>query len=220
MRIKLFMFLATIAVSGIYAGMYIIQELPAEKSLRTAPPSAPVVKVQASPNQASPAPTRGRTGQQANFTPFPATAQFETGDTWISDGRRYRLYGLQTCLRGTNVTLSAGVVRDCGELNLIMAQALIRDTKPVCTTVKDLDENNALVVCQTTTGERGYDLATYMIAQGWGFAAVDGVGQLIVPGYRVAEESARAARTGLWAYSDMPHPISVLMQQQKAQQGQ
>lgn len=222
MRIRLFMLITTIAASGLYAGMYIMPELLTEQSSRAAPPPPPVVQVQASPNQTPPAQTQDGGGQQqqSNFTPFPATAQFETADTWISDGRRYRLYGLQTCLRGSNVTLSPGVVRDCGELNLIMAQALIRDTKPVCTTVKDLDQNNAVVVCQTTTGERGYDLATYMIAQGWGFAAVDGAGQLIVPGYRVAEESARSARVGLWAYSDMPHPVSVLMQQQKAQQGQ
>lgn len=215
------MLIITIAASGLYASMYIMPELLAEKFLSATPISPPVVQVQATPNQLPPAAqTQDGSGPQSNFTPFPATAQFETGDTWISDGRRYRLYGLQTCLRGTNVTLSAGVVRDCGDLNLIMAQALIRDTKPVCTTVKDLDENNAVVVCQTTAGERGYDLATYMIAQGWGFAAVDGAGQLIVPGYRVAEESARTARTGLWAYSDMPHPVSVLLQQQKAQQGQ
>ncbi len=218
MRIKLFMFLATIAASGLYASMYIMPGVIAEKPSEATPSMPPVILVQSTQNSPTPAPPQD--GQQSNFSPFPATAQFETGDTWIADGRRYRLYGLQTCLRGTNITLSAGVVRDCGELNLIMAQALIRDTKPVCTTVKDLDANNAVVVCQTTTGERGYDLATYMIAQGWGFAAVDGAGQLIVPGYRVAEESARSARAGLWAYSDLPHPVSVLMQQQKVQQGQ
>lgn len=221
MRIKLFMFLATIAASGLYASMHTIPEIFAEKSSEALTPSYPsLMQVQAAPNQTPPAQTQTEGGPHPNFTPFPAAAQFETGDTWISDGRRYRLYGLQTCLRGSNVTLSPGVVRDCGELNLIMAQALIRDTKPVCTTVKDIDQNNAVVVCQTTTGERGYDLATYMIAQGWGFAAVDGAGQLIIPGYRVAEESARSARVGLWAYSDMPHPVSVLVQQQKARPGQ
>lgn len=212
------MFLATIAASGLYASMYLMPGILAEKASEAAPPIPPVIHVQATQNPTTSSPPQD--GQQSNFSPFPATAQFETGDTWIADGRRYRLYGLQTCLRGTNITLSAGVIRDCGELNLIMAQALIRDTKPVCTTVKDLDANNAVVVCQTTTGQRGYDLATYMIAQGWGFAAVDGAGQLIVPGYRVAEESARSARAGLWAYSDMPHPVSVLMQQRQAKQGQ
>ncbi|MFC0808936.1 thermonuclease family protein [Ensifer sp. P24N7] len=207
------MLISTVTASGLYAGMYIMPGLFAEQ--RKAPPPAPIIQVQAQP---APAPQSQETSPQQEFTPFPETAQFETGDTWIANGRRYRLYGLQTCLRGTPVTLSPGVVRDCGELNVIMAQALIRDTKPVCTTVKDLDQNNAVVVCQTTTGQRGYDLATYMIAQGWGFAAVDGAGQLIVPGYRVAEETARNAHVGLWAYSDLPHPVSVLMQQQQKAQ--
>ncbi|WFS69588.1 thermonuclease family protein (plasmid) [Agrobacterium leguminum] len=206
------MLITTITASGLYAGMYIMPGLLAEQ-MKAPPSPPPVIQVQA---QQAPPPQTKQAAPQQEFTQFPTTAQFETGDTWVANGRRYRLYGLQTCLRGTQVTLSQGVVRDCGELNLIMTQALIRDTKPVCTTVKDLDQNNAVVVCQTTTGQRGYDLATYIIAQGWGFAAVDGAGQLIVPGYRVAEETARSARVGLWAYSDLPHPVSVLME--KAQQ--
>ncbi|RUV08832.1 thermonuclease family protein, partial [Mesorhizobium sp. M5C.F.Ca.IN.020.32.2.1] len=28
----------------------------------------------------------------------------ETGDTWVSDGLRYRLFGVQSCLRGTPYT--------------------------------------------------------------------------------------------------------------------
>jgi len=220
MRISTFMFLATITASGLYVGFYIMPGLFQERADATNLP-APVIRVQDAPATPPPSTPAEPNPKETEFTPFPERAQFETGDTWIADGRRYRLYGLQTCLRGTNITLSQGVVRDCGELNLIMAQALIRDTKPVCTTVAELDANNAVVVCQTTTGERGYDLATYMIAQGWGFAAIDAAGQLVVPGYRVAEESARSARVGLWAYSDLPHPVSVLMsQRQNAEQSQ
>lgn len=210
------MLISTITVSGLYAGIYVLPTL-----VGAVPPQAPhrspsVVPVQASESDL-PAASNRSSDDQSGFALFPAEAQFETGDTWIAGGRRYRLYGLQACLRGTRVTVSPGIVRDCGELNLIMAQALIRDTRPACTTLRDLDENNAVVVCQTTTGQRRYDLATYMIAQGWGFAAVDGEGQLIVPGYRAAEESARSARVGLWAFSDMPHPVSALTQQAGAQ---
>ena len=97
-----------------------------------------------------------------------------------------------------------------------MSQALIRDTKPICTTLQDIDQHNAIVACQTTTGQHRYDLATYVIAQGWGFAAVDAAGRLIVPGYRAAEESARSVRAGLWANSDMPHPVVTLMKQAEA----
>lgn len=207
------MLISTITVSGFFAAMNIMPMLAQGDMTRT--PSAPVVRVQAS-EQDLPA-TGTRDDDQSTFRPFPSEAQFETGDTWISNGRRYRLYGLQSCLRGTNITVSAGVVRDCGELDLIMVQALIRDTRPVCATIKDLDQNNAVVACQTTTGQHRYDLATYMIAQGWGFAAVDGAGRLIVPGYRTAEEAARSARAGLWAYPDMPHPVSLLTQQARTE---
>jgi endonuclease YncB( thermonuclease family) len=150
--------------------------------------------------------------RRATFAPFPENAQFETADTWVHDGKRYRLYGLQSCLRGTSITLDAGVERDCGEFNVIMVQAAIRDSRPVCSTIRKLDQFNELVVCRTTAGNRAYDLATFLIAQGWGFAAVDGKDAVIVPTYRVAEKAAREARAGLWAYSDMPHPVARLQQ--------
>ncbi|MBO9135306.1 thermonuclease family protein [Rhizobium sp. L80/93] len=208
------MLMSTLLASGFYAGITIMPMLGGSTLPGAARP-APITLVQAhgGGGLVEDSKIEGQTG----FVPFPAQAQFETGDTWVSGGRRYRLYGLQTCLRGTSVTISPGAVRDCGQLNLIMAQAMIRDTRPVCTTIRNIDQNNAVVACQTTTGERRYDLATYMIAHGWGFAAIDDTGQLIVPGYRVAEESARSARAGLWAYSDMPHPIPVLTKNARAQ---
>jgi len=211
MRVRSLMLMSTITVSGLSAAMSIMPML--SQGDLTWTPSAPVVQVQASEHDVTVKGTRD--DNPSKFLPFPLDAQFETGDTWISGGRRYRLYGLQSCLRGANITVAAGVVRDCGELDLIMVQALIRDTRPVCATIKDLDQNNAVVACQTTTGQHRYDLATYMIAQGWGFAAVDGAGRLIVPGYWTAEEAARSARVGLWAYPDMPHPVSLLTQQER-----
>lgn len=203
------MFISTIFASGLYASISILPPLTAGNTPLTQalPPLVPVQATQS--DFASP----GSAPSGAAFTPFPTSAQFETGDTWVSGGRRYRLYGVQACLRGTNVTVPNALARDCGEMNVIMAQAIIRDTKPVCENVRDLDQNNALVVCQTTSGEQRYDLATYLIAQGWGFAAVDDQGQLIVPGYRIAEDSARSAKAGLWASYDLPHPVSVLRSQ-------
>lgn len=203
------MLISTIAVSGLYAGITLVPMLAGPQFPRDVSPR--IVPVQASAAERAAAGDKGPASSE--FVPFPMQAQFETGDSWVSGGRRYRLYGLQACLRGTSITLSGEAVRDCGELNVIMAQALIRDTRPVCARIQEIDQNNTVVACQTTAGQHRYDLATYMIAQGWGFAAVDGAGQLIVPGYRVAEDSARAARAGLWAYSDLPHPVTVLMQQ-------
>lgn len=209
------MLISTLAASGLFAGISVLPMLAGPNLPEPPRVQAPVIPVQAPGSERAAANSHESDGTE--FAPFPEQAQFETADTWISGGRRYRLYGLQACLRGTPVTTSPGVVRDCGELNLIMVQALIRDMKPVCTTIKDIDQNNAVVGCQTTTGKRRYDLATYMIAEGWGFAAVDTTGHLVVPGYRVAEESARSARAGLWAYSDMPHPVAILAGRGSAQ---
>jgi endonuclease YncB( thermonuclease family) len=201
------MLMSTLAASGLFAGISIMPILTGSNLSEPPRLQVPIILVQATGSKTAAVDSHESDGTE--FAPFPEQAQFETGDTWIS--------GLQACLRGTPVTISSGVVRDCGELNLIMVQALIRDARPVCTTIKDIDQNNAVVGCQTTTGKRRYDLATYMIAEGWGFAAVDTTGHLIVPGYRVAEESARSARAGLWAYSDMPHPVAILAGQGSAQ---
>ncbi|MEH0295466.1 thermonuclease family protein [Agrobacterium sp. CCNWLW71] len=206
------MLISTITASGFYAGIVILPMLAGNEFPQMQLPWAPAFPVQAS-QAGSPVTKDAELAPSSAFVPFPTHARFETGDSWVSGGRRYRLFGLQACLRGTGVTVSQGTSRDCGELNVIMMQALVKDAKPVCTNIQMIDQNNVIVACQTTAGEHRYDFATYLIAQGWGFAAVDSTGQLIVPGYRVAEESARTARAGLWAYPDMPHPVTVLMQQ-------
>ncbi len=214
MRMGNLMFISTIFASGLYASIYLLPSITSDGAHAGQPVSRPITMIQTT--QADIALTSGERATSL-LAPFPTAAQFETGDTWVSGGRRYRLYGIQSCLRGTRVTVANGMARDCGELNIIMTQAIIRDTRPVCETVNDIDQHNAVVVCQTTAGEHRYDLATYLIAQGWGFAAFDDSGQLVVPGYRVAEDSARSARAGLWASSDLPHPVSVLRQQRDGQ---
>lgn len=209
MRVPTIMLVAIVTGSLVYAYAAVVPPVQL-------PPRREPIPVQAQvPGGGDPA-APGEVGAN-KFVPFPSTAQFETGDSWIAGGKRYRLYGLQACLRGTSITIAPGTERDCGELNLIMAQAIVRDSKPVCTTIRELDANNLLVVCRTTTGKTGYDLATYMIAQGWGFAAVSSSGELAVPGYRLVEQGAREAREGLWAYSDLPHPASILLGQGKQQ---
>lgn len=204
------MFISTIFASGLYVSLYMSERIIPAGGHSSLAQTPLIIQIQAEQEDAT---SSAITMFNPAFTPFPASAQFEAGDAWVSGGRRYRLYGLQACLRGTRITVANGMARDCGELNVIMIQAIIRDTRPVCQDVTDIDQNNVAVVCQTTTGERRYDLATYLIAQGWGFAAMNDQGQLIVPGYRIAEDSARSARAGLWASSDLPHPVSVLQQQ-------
>jgi endonuclease YncB( thermonuclease family) len=209
MRVSTIMLIAIVAGSFVFAHAAVVTAVQVPAPLEPVP-----VKTQV-PDGKDPVTTEQASG--IKFVPFPPTTQFETADSWIADGKRYRLYGLQACLRGTSVTIAPGVKRDCGELNLIMAQAIVRDSKPVCSTIRELDASNLLVVCQTTTGKTRYDLATFMIAQGWGFAAASSTGQVVVPGYRLAEQGAREAREGLWAYSDLPHPVSILIGQGQQQ---
>lgn len=142
--------------------------------------------------------------------PFPPDAAFETADTWLSQGKRYRLYGVQSCVRGTRIIVSGNVKRDCGALNILMVQAIVKDAIPTCSVIRTINEYNELVICQTRAGTRSYDLASLLIARGWGFAAIDETRKLIVPAYRILEETAREARAGLWAYSDLPHPLGIL----------
>lgn len=63
---------------------------------------------------------------------IPANATFETGDSWTFQGTRFRLYGVQSCLRQTSFTNEHNLKRDCGEASLAMLIALIRDLKPLC----------------------------------------------------------------------------------------
>ncbi len=63
---------------------------------------------------------------------IPENAIFETGDSWIAGGQRFRLYGVQACLRGTAFTNASGQRRDCGEASLAMLISLNRDFRPLC----------------------------------------------------------------------------------------
>lgn len=38
------------------------------------------------------------------WQPVATNTTFETGDTWVTNGQRFRLYGVQSCLRGTAYT--------------------------------------------------------------------------------------------------------------------
>ena len=67
---------------------------------------------------------------------FPQSGvEFLTGDTWRVGGQTYRLYGVQSCIRGTDFTNAAGAKKDCGEASLAYTAAIVRDTHPRCTAV-------------------------------------------------------------------------------------
>lgn len=139
----------------------------------------------------------------------------ETGDTWIAEDKRFRLYGVQSCLRGTSYTDSHGQKRDCGEASLAVLAAYIKDTKPVCAPVAKKDDT-AYVVCYAIVGNQRLDLANVLITSGYAFAALNGEGLPYHVPYAVAEQRARDKRAGLWQFEDVQHPAILLSREVNA----
>lgn len=142
----------------------------------------------------------------------PASALYQTGDSWIDDGVTYRLYGVQSCLRGTSVTNAHGVKRDCGEASLAMLVALSRDLRPHCHAAARLPTARTVFVfcvAQRTSGAGAgsrIDLGTAIVASGFAFAALRADGRPIHTPYLAAQQVAERSRAGLWAFADLPNP--------------
>ena len=154
--------------------------------------------------------------EDAAWRPVPREAVFETGDTWRVGSGRYRLYGVQACLRNTAYTGQDGRRRDCGDASLSMLTGLVRALAPSCTAVARRPEAaTAYMVCYADSasprGKARVDLGTALIASGFAFAALDAGGRPVNPGYLAAELQAKTTRVGLWASPDLPHPNMVLL---------
>lgn len=133
----------------------------------------------------------------------------ESGDSWADAGERFRLYGVQACLRGTFYTDNAGGRRDCGEASLAVLAAYIADTHPICAAVAR-DGDTLHVACYATIGPDRLDLATLLIASGYAFASLRADGVPNHPAYSVAEQIARERGAGLWQFKDVQHPSILL----------
>lgn len=140
-----------------------------------------------------------------------------TGDTWTQNGQTMRLYGVQSCIRGTTFTNPMGAKSDCGEASIAYLAAVIRDTRPRCAPVAQIGKEAAiLVVCSAHVGSSTLDLGTILITEGFAFAAFNIEAKPVYMPYLAAENLARKSRAGLWAAADMPHPNLIL---NKALQG-
>jgi endonuclease YncB( thermonuclease family) len=149
--------------------------------------------------------------------PVPAQVQYLTGDSWSDGGTTYRLYGVQSCLRGTSFTNAHGLRRDCGEASLAMLIALTRDLKPQCYDAASLPQSRtALVFCVAARAEGAgagsrIDLGTALIATGFAFAALKPDGKPVHEPYLIAQNVAQQARAGLWAFGDLPDPNAIIL---------
>lgn len=153
----------------------------------------------------------------ARWLPVPANALYLTGDSWADAGVTYRLYGVQSCLRGTSFTNAHGLRRDCGEASLAMLVALTRDLRPQCYDAAEQPRTRTVFVfCVATrvtgagTGAR-IDLGTALIATGFAFAALKPDGQPVHAPYFVAQLVAQRAKAGLWAFPDLPDPNAIIL---------
>jgi len=161
------------------------------------------------------------TGAVAQSAPPPAPnvfdipqsgVEFQTGDTWRQANMTFRLFGVQSCIRGTAFTNAAGAREDCGEASLSYFAALVRDTKPRCTPIARTGAPPVIyAVCAAHVGPNTLDLGTIIVTQGFGFAATDATGRPVNFQYAVAEAEARKARRGLWAFADLPKPTQLLL---------
>ena len=138
--------------------------------------------------------------------------EFVTGDTWRFGNQTFRLYGVQSCIRGTTMTTIDGTKRDCGDASLAYVAAIVRDTRPRCTALAQAGDPPVIyTVCAAHVGANTLDLGTVLITEGFAFAATDGAGRPIKMAYAVAEAEAHSSRRGLWASPDLPHPTAILL---------
>jgi endonuclease YncB( thermonuclease family) len=153
----------------------------------------------------------------SRWFPVPARALYLTGDSWSDAGITYRLYGVQSCLRGTNFTNAHGLERDCGEASLAMLVALTRDLRPQCYDAAEQPETKTVFVFCVATRVTGagagsrIDLGTALIATGFAFAALKPDGQPVHAPYFVAQLVAQRAKAGLWAFPDLPDPNAIIL---------
>jgi endonuclease YncB( thermonuclease family) len=149
----------------------------------------------------------------ASFS-VPANIQIETGDTWSQDGRKYRLYGVQSCLRGTNF-LTTTETLDCGLVSLAQFAALVKTAPVTCQPVGLAKDGAEFAVCGARFGNGSgkakiVDLGTALIAAGYAFAAINQTGTPVNANYLIAELVAKKSRSGLWA-GEFRHPVQMLL---------
>lgn len=160
------------------------------------------------------------TRAQDQWLPFPPNAVFETGDTWVANGQRFRLYGMQSCLRGTFFTNAQGSRVDCGEAGVAMTAAMVRDLKPRCY-ISARTADLTYVVCIANVTVQGQstrlDLATALITAGYSFASFNPDGRPVHEPYVVAQVAAQQAKRGFHAFADVPDPNVILLRALRSQ---
>jgi endonuclease YncB( thermonuclease family) len=138
--------------------------------------------------------------------------QLLTGDTWRDGGRLFRLYGVQSCLRGTIAKEPDGRKIDCGDASLAHLAALIDSADVTCQPIGYAPDRAIFVVCGAQLDGETIDVGTALISTGYAFAATTEKGDAVNASYLVAETNAKLKRTGLWS-TIFQHPVQLLLEQ-------
>lgn len=147
---------------------------------------------------------------QAATIPFSSDVTFETGDSWAHKGRKYRLFGVQSCIRGTAYRSPEGQDRDCGLRSLASLAAIFSTGTVGCQPIGTATDRATFVVCAANIDNVTVDVGTALISAGAAFAATLPSGAPVSAAYAVAELSAKHSRSGLWEGS-FEHPTKVLL---------
>ncbi|MEY9785377.1 thermonuclease family protein [Sinorhizobium fredii] len=150
---------------------------------------------------------------------LPPNVTFLSGDTWNQGGTIVRLYGVQSCIRGTQVTVSGDHKRDCGDISMVYLAGLVKNTAPECQGIAETaNPKQYLVVCKANVSGQQVDLGTALILSGFAFASYNPDGSPVSMQYVVAEEQARKQNAGLWSFPDFPYPTEILFKAVKSKQ--
>ncbi|GEC35515.1 hypothetical protein N181_28050 [Sinorhizobium fredii USDA 205] len=145
--------------------------------------------------------------------PFPSDVTFETGDTWSHKGRKYRLFGVQSCIRGTPYRSPEGRQDDCGLRSVASLAALFSTGTIGCQPIGTTKDRATFVICAGDIDGATIDVGTALISSGAAFAATLPSGTPVSTAYAVAELAARESRSGLWA-GRFDHPVILLLSPQ------
>ncbi len=146
---------------------------------------------------------------QAKTIPFSSDVTFETGDTWSHEGRRYRLFGVQSCIRGTTYRAPDGQEGDCGIRSLASLAALFSTGTVGCQPIGKAKDGASFVICAVKISDSTVDVGAAIISAGVAFAATLPSGSPVSTAYAVAELAAQDNQNGFWAGS-FEHPATLL----------
>lgn len=152
----------------------------------------------------------GVASAQEKTISFSSAVSFETGDTWTYKGRKFRLFGVQACLRDTIYRAPDGTEADCGLQSIGSLAALFSTGSIGCQPVGTAKDEATFVVCAAQVDSATVDVGTALISSGAAFAATFPSGAPVSAAYAVAETTARENGSGLWA-GRFTHPVSALL---------